>query len=175
MTRFLIRRVAYAVLLVIAVSSAALILTRVAPGDVTAQLGPFAAVDEIARTRARFDLDRSPVQQWVAWVGRSARLDLGDTFLYNRPVSELLGPAGINTAILAVVALTIATVVGIPLGIFTGSHQGGLLPTMVRGGSLVLLSLPPLLMSLLLVFLAAETGWLPVGGMSSVGALGVGW
>src|SRR5262245_59808276 len=145
MTRFLIRRFAYALLLVLAVSSAALILTRAAPGDLTAQLGPFAPAEEIARTRARFDLDRSPLQQWVTWVGRSARLDLGDSFLYNRPVAELLGPAGINTAILAVAALTIATVIGIPLGIFTGSRRGGFLPAVVRGSSLVMLSLPPLL------------------------------
>ncbi len=175
MARFLVRRLAYALLLVAAVSSAALMLTRVAPGDVTAQLGPFAPPEEIARTRARFDLDRSPLRQWVTWVGRSARLDLGDSFLYNRPVAELLGPAGINTAILAVAALVLATLLGIPLGIFTGSHRGGVLPGIVRGASLVLLSLPPLLMSLLLVFFAAETGWLPVGGMSSVGALGLGW
>jgi peptide/nickel transport system permease protein len=108
-------------------------------------------------------------------VGRSARLDLGDSFLYNRPVSQLLGPAGINTAILAFAALALATLTGIPLGIFTGSRRGGVLPNVVRATSLILLSLPPLLMSLLLVFVAAETGWLPVGGMSSVGALGLGW
>jgi peptide/nickel transport system permease protein len=175
MARFLVRRLAYALLLVVAVSSAAMLLTRVAPGDVTAQLGAFAPAEEVARTRARFDLDRSPVEQWAAWLGRSARLDLGDSFLYNRPVSQLLGPAGINTAILAAASLTIATLVGIPLGIYTGSRRGGLLPALVRGASLVLLSLPPLLMSLLLVFVAAETGWLPVGGMSSVDAAGVGW
>jgi peptide/nickel transport system permease protein len=147
----------------------------VAPGDVTAQLGAFAPPEEVARIRSRFDLDRSPVEQWAAWMGRSARLDLGDSFLYNRPVADLLAPAGINTAILAVASLTIATLLGIPLGIFTGSRRGGVLPGLVRGASLVLLSLPPLLMSLLLVFVAAETGWLPVGGMSSVDALGLGW
>jgi peptide/nickel transport system permease protein len=174
-TRFLLRRFAYALLLVVAVSSAALVLTRLAPGDVTAQLGPFAPPDEIARTRARFDLDRSPVQQWATWLARSAQLDLGDSFLYNRPVADLLAPAGINTGILAVIALALATLVGIPLGVFTGSRRGGMLPAAVRSGSLVLLSLPPLLMSLLLVFVAARTGWLPVGGMSSVDALDAGW
>src|SRR5688572_30837541 len=175
MARFLVRRLAYALLLVIAVSSAALVLTRIAPGDVTAQLGPFAPPDEIARTRARFDLDRSPVQQWATWVSRSARLDFGDSFLYNRPVSDLLGPAGINTAILAVAALAVATALGIPLGIFTGSRRGGLLPGLVRALSLVCLSLPPLLMSLLFVFVAARTGWVPVGGMTSADLLGAGW
>src|SRR5262245_47211133 len=136
MARFLVRRLAYAFLLVVAVSSAALLLTRLAPGDVTAQLGPFAAPEEIARTRARFDLDRSPLQQWATWLARSARLDLGDSFLYNRPVSELLGPAGANTAILALLALVLATLIGIPLGVFTGSRRG-LAPAVVRAVSLV--------------------------------------
>lgn len=175
MTRFLVRRLGYALLLVVLVSSAALLLTRMAPGDVTAQLGPFAAPEEIARTRAQFDLDRSPLQQWAAWMARSARFDFGNSFLYNRPVADLLAPAGANTAILALVALAAATFAGIPLGIFTGSRRGGLVTGLVRGASLVCLSLPPLLMSLLLVFIAARTGWLPVGGMSSVGAQDLGW
>ena len=64
MVRFLLRRLLFAALLVIAVSSGALLLTRLAPGDVTANLGAFAPPDEVARTRARFDLDRSPVAQW---------------------------------------------------------------------------------------------------------------
>jgi ABC-type dipeptide/oligopeptide/nickel transport system permease component len=58
--RFLARRLLFAVVLVLVVSSAALVLARLAPGDVTAQLGAFADPAEIASTRARFDLDRSP-------------------------------------------------------------------------------------------------------------------
>jgi peptide/nickel transport system permease protein len=175
MLRFLARRLAFAVVLVIAVSSAALLLTRMAPGDVTAQLGPFANPEEVARTRARFSLDRSPLEQWASWLARSARLDFGDSYLYNRPVAALLGRAAANTAALAVVALAAATLVGLPLGVFTGSRQGGLLPGLVRGASLLCLSLPPLITSLLLVFLASRTGWLPLGGMTSVDALDAGW
>ena len=175
MTRFLVRRLAFAVVLVVAVSSTALLLTRLAPGDVTAQLGPFAAPEEIARTRARFNLDRSPLEQWATWVMRSARLDFGESYLYNRPVSELLGRAAANTAALATVALVTATLVGIPLGVFTGSRRGGLVPGIVRAASLLCLSLPPLITSLLLVFLASRTGWLPLGGMTSVGAMDLSW
>jgi peptide/nickel transport system permease protein len=175
MARFLLRRLAFAVVLVIAVSSAALLLTRLAPGDVTAQLGPFASAEEVARTRARFNLDRSPLAQWGTWLARSARLDFGESFLYNRPVADLLGRAAANTAALAVVALLAATAVGIPLGVLTGSRRGGVLPGLVRAASLLCLSLPPLITSLLLVFLASRTGWLPLGGMTSVGALDMSW
>jgi peptide/nickel transport system permease protein len=175
MARFLVRRLLFAILLVVAASSMALLLTRLAPGDVTAELGPFASPEEVARVRAEYQLDRSVVEQWLAWAGRALRFDFGNSFIYNRPVGELLTSAGANTAALALVALFFATIVGIPLGIFTGSRRGGVLPTIVRGASLVCLSLPPLLTSLLLVFLASRTGWLPLGGMTSVESIGGGW
>src|SRR5678815_1866246 len=174
MVRFLLRRLLFAALLVIAVSSGALLLTRLAPGDVTANLGAFAPPDEVARTRARFDLDRSPVAQWGGWALRASRFDFGDSFLYNRPVRELIRRAAANTAILAVVALAVATMVGIPLGILTGSRRGAL-PAAVRGVSLVCLSLPPLLTSLFFVFLSSRTGWLPSGGMTSVAIVDASW
>src|SRR5215470_5155732 len=174
MVRFLFRRLLFAAFLVIAVSSGSLLLTRLAPGDVTANLGAFARPDEVARTRARFDLDRSPVGQWAAWAARASRFDFGDSFLYNRPVGGLIRHAAINTAILAVAALTVATLLGIPLGIVTGSRRG-VVPGVIRGMSLICLSVPPLLTSLSLVFIASRTRWLPPGGMTSVDAVDVSW
>jgi peptide/nickel transport system permease protein len=168
--RFLARRLLFALFLVVAVSSAALFLTRLAPGDVTSQLGPFASPAEIARVRAEYGLDRPAVEQWAEWTGRALRFEFGDSFLYNRPVRGLIGRAAANTAVLAVVALTLATVLGIPLGVFTGSRSGPA-ATLVRAASLVCISIPPLLTSLLLVFVASRTRWFPTGGMTSVQAL----
>ena len=174
MIHFLARRLLFAIFLVVAVSSAALFLTRLAPGDVTAQLGPFASPAEIARTRAQYDLDRPAAAQWALWAVRAARFDFGDSFLYNRPVRGLIGRAAANTAALAVVALAAATLIGIPLGIFTGSRRG-VASALVRGVSLVCISIPPLLTSLLLVFIASRTRWFPSGGMTSVDALDLQW
>lgn len=175
MARFLIRRLLFALVLLVCTSSAALFLTRLAPGDVTAQLGPFAARAEVEATRARFDLDRNPVAQWGRWVWRAVRLDFGDSFLYNRPVGPLVVSAAGNTAFLAVVALVISTVLGIGLGIFTGSRRTGWLSGLVRGASLMFISVPPLLMSLMLVFVAARTRWFPTNGMVSAGAIDPTW
>ncbi len=174
MIHFLARRLLFAIVLVVAVSSAALFLTRLAPGDVTAQLGPFASPAEIARTRAQYDLDRPAAAQWALWAARAARFDFGDSFLYNRPVRGLIGRAAANTAALAVVALAAATLIGIPLGVFTGSRRGAA-AALVRGVSLVCISIPPLLTSLLLVFIASRTRWFPTGGMTSVDALDLQW
>jgi peptide/nickel transport system permease protein len=174
LTRFLLRRLLFALLLVVAVSSSALLLTRLAPGDMTTELGLRARPEEIARTRARFDLNRSPVAQLGGWALRAARFDFGESFLYNRPVGGLIRRAAGNTAVLAVAALAIATLAGIPLGIVTGSRRGALAGA-IRTASLVFLSIPPLLTSLLLLFIASRTGWLPAGGMTSVDAVDAGW
>jgi peptide/nickel transport system permease protein len=107
-------------------------------------------------------------------MSRAVRFDFGDSFLYNRPVGALIGRASANTAALALVALAVATVIGIPLGIITGSRRGTA-SALIRGVSLVCLSIPPLLTSLLLVFIASRTRWFPTGGMTSVNASDMQW
>jgi peptide/nickel transport system permease protein len=174
MARFLARRLFFALVLIAVTSSSALWLARLAPGDMTSQLGPFASPDDIENTRARFNLDRSPAAQWWLWVTRAARFDFGDSFLYNRPVAPLVARAAVNTALLGIVSLVTATLVGLALGIFTGARSGAL-SMLVRGASLVCVSLPPLVTSLALVFLAARTGWLPAGGMVSATASDPRW
>ena len=174
MRAFLVRRAVFALVLVACASSAAFLLTRAAPGDVTTQLGPFAKAEELAATRARFGLDRPVPEQWLLWAGRALRFDFGDSFLYNRPVARVLAPAALNTAILAVVALAVATAGGLALGVVSGSRSG-VVPASIRALSAVCVSLPPLLTSLIFVFLAARTGWLPAGGMSSAGAGDLSW
>ena len=166
MARLLARRLLFAGVLIALTSSSALFLARLAPGDMTSQLGPFASPVDIENTRTRFNLDRSPISQWGLWVSRAMRLDFGESFLYNRPVAPLVVRAAGNTALLGVVSLLLATLVGLSLGVFTGARSGTL-PMLVRSMSLVCVSLPPLVTSLALVFLAARTGWLPAGGMVS--------
>ena len=175
MARFVVRRLLFAVVLVVASSSAALLLTRLAPGDVTLELGVRATPAEIAAARARLDLDRPVFEQWVLWAGRALRLDLGESFLYSRPVAPLVGRAALNTAALGLTTLLVATLAGIALGIFTGSRQRGVAVGAIRAASIACVSLPPLLTSLILVFIAARTGWLPLGGMTSAGATESSW
>jgi peptide/nickel transport system permease protein len=175
MTRFIIRRLLLAIALVVVSSSSALLLARLAPGDVTAQLGPLASPQEIDATRARFDLDRSPLSQWWLWMRRASRLDFGTSFLYNRPVGPLVVRAAGHTALLGVMALAVATGLGLSLGVFTGLRPSGLAGGLVRLVSFACLSLPSLVTSLLLVYVAARTGWFPAGGMSSAASTDAGW
>jgi peptide/nickel transport system permease protein len=169
--RFFLRRLLFAALLVFVVSSGALWLARLAPGDYASDLfGIGANPETVARTRAQYGLDRPVLAQYAGWLQRAARLDLGTSLLYRRPVGALIGERAANTAILAFAALLAATLVGLPLGVISGS-RGGPLAAAIRGLSILSLSMPPLLTSLLFVFVAARTGWLPIGGMRSMGAM----
>lgn len=171
--RFLLRRALFALLLVFVVASAALVLTRLAPGDPSDDitLSPAAR----AALRSELGLDRSIGAQYLDWLRHVARLDFGRSVAFSRPVASLLTERALNTAVLAAVALVAATLVGIPAGVLTGTRRRALLPTLVRATSLILLSIPPLVGSLLLVLVAARTGWFPLGGMSSLAQSEISW
>ena len=169
MISYLLRRVLFAAFLVFSVSSASLLIVELAPGDyVTGSLGLQATPAEVAALRARYGLDRPLATQYFDWLSRAARFDFGRSLASGRPVSELISDAAVNTATLAVTALLLATLIGLPLGVFSGTHRGVITGT-IRAASILLLSMPPLLTSLFLVFLAARTGWFPIGGMNAIG------
>jgi peptide/nickel transport system permease protein len=171
MAAYFARRLAFAVFLVFAVSSTSLLLVRFAPGDyVTEAFGIGASATAREAARARYGIDRPIASQYADWLRHAVRLDFGRSLAYDRPVAELIPERAFNTGLLAFSALVIATLVGLPLGVVTGGRRGGILAAVVRGASIVLLSMPPLLTSLLFVFVAARTGWLPVGGMRSSAA-----
>lgn len=175
MGRYLLRRLGFALLLVFVVSSAAFVLTQLAPGDITTETAMVLDPEARARLRADLGLDRSMAAQYWTWLDGVARFDFGRSLLYSRPVSALLSERALNTAVLAFAALVIATVIGVPLGVYSGSRSRGVGPAFVRLLSVIGLSVPPLIGSLTLVFLAARTGWLPVGGMTSATAIDLAW
>ena len=168
MLAYIVRRLAFALFLIFAVSSASLVLARMAPGDFVAQsMGLGTSPETLEQARARYGLNRSIGEQYRVWIAGAARLDFGQSLLFDRPVADLIPERAANTAILAVTALVVATLIGLPLGVLTGSRRNSAFTTLIRTASLVLLSMPPLLTSLFLVFAAARTGWFPIGGMTS--------
>lgn len=172
--RYVVRRIAFACLLLFVVSSGAMLLAAVAPGDVTAERVGRASAVERARERARLGLDRPVVVQYGAWLSRAVRLDFGTSLRYGRPVGELVRERAWNSVMLAGVALAGATLVGIPLGVVAGSRPERPVGRLIAFGSSIGVSLPPLLLALLLAFVAARTGWLRLGpsAVAAEGAVG---
>ena len=164
LVRFVIRRTAFAAVLVLVVSSASLLLARYAPPEDA--FGTQRAV--LLEERHRLGFDTPLLQQYTHWLARSLRFDFGESLRFRRPVAALVRERAGNTALLGISGLLLATLIGIPLGVFTGSRQGGVLVGVARMLSYALLSLPPLVTSLVLLLVAARTGWLPAGGLPQV-------
>lgn len=165
--RFVARRLAYAVLLVAVVSAGANLLARLAPGDFAEQLViNRASPEEIAQERARLGLDLPPLTFLGRWISRAVRLDFGESFRYQIPVTEIVAQRAVNTAVLASAALVVATIVGLGAATLCAGRRGWL-ARLVRLGSTVGVSLPPLVLAIVFAWVAATTGWVPTGGMSS--------
>lgn len=144
------------------------------PGDFAAVEGFELNSEQREQLRARYALDQSFATQYLSWLSGAVRFDFGQSLLYSRPVGELIGERALNTAVLATAALLIATLVGVPLGIYSGTTSG-IARALVKSVSTIGLSIPPLIGSLLLVFIAARTGWFPAGGMTSTAGVDVPW
>jgi ABC-type dipeptide/oligopeptide/nickel transport system permease component len=168
--RFAVRRIASAMLFVLIVAASAFALTKLAPGDPTLALraeGASPAV--IARERARLGLDEPFTTQALAWARGILRGDFGESTTTGRPVRDLVVERAAATASLAGLALVVATLIGLPLGVVSGAAPRHWLARVTAPVSLALLSCPPIVGALALLLLGASTGWLSIES----GALGV--
>ncbi len=168
MTRFLDRRALAALVLVWIVASCGFLLASLAPGDAIDVRGGFGATPaQIAKMREEAGLNRPLAVQYGHWLSKLVRGDLGTSFLYQAPVGPMVLDRAINTALLALTALLLALVIGLPPALVAARRPQSTAARGIRAISLVLLSIPPFVGALALVLIAARTGWLPAGGMTS--------
>ena len=163
LVRFAAQRLASAALFVLIVAASAFTLTVVAPGDATTDLrasGASPAV--IARERARLGLDLPITERFGTWIGGIARGDLGESSMYGLPVRALVFARAASTERLAAVALVLATLIGLPLGIISGAMPRHWVARLTAPVSLALVSCPPIVGALGLLLLGASTGWLSI-------------
>src|SRR5262249_33221313 len=119
-------------------------LGRLAPGDpVQILFGDRGDATAIARGRAQLGLDRPLAEQYVRFLGRLGRLDLGVSYAYpGKPVSELLAGAVSTSLLLGVLAVGVALAIGLPLGIAAAVRPGGLVDRLARFVTLIGIAVP---------------------------------
>src|SRR5215212_4260073 len=108
MGRYLLRRLAFALVLVFVVSSVALLLTRIVPGTFEDFECLDLSVEACQALKAKRGLNEPIWTQYLTWVSHALRFDFGQSLLYSRPVSELIRERALNTSVLAIVALFFA-------------------------------------------------------------------
>jgi peptide/nickel transport system permease protein len=164
--------------MVLAIAALLFAIIHLAPGDpVQALVGDFPAPEEYVRkVREDFGLDRPLIVQFGRYLGALTRGDLGFSFVYRKPVLELIVERAGATALLTLTALAFASTCGVALGVVAARRPFSVVDGLVSGGSVVGFSVPVFwLGQLLLLLFAVVLGWLPAQGMTSVREHYEGW
>jgi peptide/nickel transport system permease protein len=170
--RVLLERAIRAAVLLFGVSLLSFLLLEAAPGDFfdELRLNPQISPATIAALRAEYGLDAPLLTRYERWVAAALRGHFGYSLQYRVPVERLLWHRAANTLLLTGVALAIAWVIALAVGLATAATNRRW-PDQVAGTiAAALLALPDVLITLALLSIAAHSGWLPVGGMSSIDA-----
>jgi len=148
------------------VSVGVFLLIRLIPGDpALVLLGNDADAASLAGVRADLGLDRPLPLQFFAWLEHAVRGDLGRSIVSGEPVSALiLGHFGV-TAVVVLVAVTLATFIAIAAGLLAAWRQDSSIDLAVVGAATVVLALPSFWLGLVLLLLfGVKLGWLPFVG-----------
>jgi peptide/nickel transport system permease protein len=174
----LARSLLQAVPTVIGVILLSFFLLQAVPGDaadvIAAESGS-ATEASMAATRSHFGLDQPVLRQLQAYVGNLARLNLGVSPRYNLPVSDLIFSRLGNTVLLMLSALGCALAAGIALGAVMASFVGRWPDRVLSLAALLLYSTPGFWLGLMaIILLSVQLGWLPPGGVSTIGSAATG-
>ncbi len=171
MWAYTLRRILYGVPILLGVSIIVFALVQLAPGDAATLLIPPEAPKEVAdQIRAKLGLDQPVYVQYVLWLGRLARGDLGASIVTNMPVAgELLSALG-NTLVLAIPAALLGFTLGTVLGALAAFHRGTVLDRIFSATAITGVSLPHYWVGIVLVAVFAVV-WnvLPAQGMGPSG------
>jgi peptide/nickel transport system permease protein len=167
--RYLARRLGHGLLLLLGVSLLSFALLELAPGDFWSEMRMSPGLDPAAvvAARAAYGMDQPLPVRYARWLGSLARGELGYSFAYGAPVLPLLAQRARNTLLLAGVALLLAWLLAVPLGVWLAARRGGWPDRLGAAATSALLALPDLVVALLLLMLAIRSGAFPVGGMVS--------
>src|SRR5262249_1286726 len=142
-------------------------LIDLAPGSFLDDLrsNPQVSSETIARVRTQYALDQPFYAKFWRWGASLARGDFGDSFVYQRPIRELLTERLGNTVMLNLGALTLAWVAGVGLGLIAAAARGTAVDWVIDTATAALLSTPVVVTALVLLVFATRSG-LPIGGLS---------
>ena len=169
--RYIARRLLHGLLLLVGVSLLSFLFADLAPGDYFSQLrtDPRVSAETVAALRAQYGLDRPLPVRYAAWVASVLRGDFGYSLAYNSPVGPLLWARVRATLLLTGTATLLAWLIALPLGIWNATARGTWGDSVSKVVLSFLLAIPDLLLAIVFLMLAVETGYFPTGGMMSPG------
>lgn len=177
MTGWLLRRLLQAGLVVLAMTVIVFAGLHMVGNPVDILISPEADQAERMRDVAAWGLDQPLWRQYGLFLRAATHGDLGRSFVYNEPALRLIGQRLPATMELAVAAMLLSVVIGIPLGLHAGLRPDGITARATMAGSIIGFSLPTFWVGLMLIMLfAVKLGCLPSGGRGrTVELFGIAW
>lgn len=171
-TLYVVKRVLQAALTLLLASALSFFIIQLAPGDYldTLRQNPQISEDTLKDLQQRFGLDRSPIEQYLKWLWQIVtQLNFGESFAYQRSVTEILAERIPATLLLSIASIVVTWAIAIPLGILAAVNHNRLGDRILSFLSYLGQGFPTLITGLLLLFFAQFTSPLfPVGGMTSI-------
>lgn len=178
MKRYILKRLLQFIPLLFGMTFISFMIIQLAPGDyfTQMQMNPEISPQTIESMRRNFGLDKPAVIQYFYWIKNIATFNMGESFSYHVPVSFLIRQKLKNTLALSLFSIFFTWLIAIPLGMLAASKEGRWQEKTLSFAAYVGISLPSFLIAMLMVFFAARTTFLPVGGTTSVFSLSAtGW
>ena len=169
MGQLILRRILVAIPTIVIVSMLVFALQKLLPGDPALMLaGENRDPKVVEFIREKYHLNDSIPVQYGAWMGQVAQGDLGTSLRTDVPVTTLIAQKLPVTIQLAVMAMFVAILVGVPMGILSAVKKGTILDYVANVVALSGLSIPNFWLGILLIFLVSvQLGWLPASGYVS--------
>ncbi|MCX7654365.1 MAG: ABC transporter permease [Fervidobacterium sp.] len=144
-------------------------LMQLSPGTFLDQykLDPSISKETLQSMAKELGLDKPAVVQYFYWFGKLLRLDFGYSFYYRRPVIDLISERLLGTFVLSLYSFVLSWIIGIVLGVLSALKKYTTTDKILTVVAFSGLALPGFFLALLLLYMAARTGWFPVGGMYS--------
>ncbi len=156
MRTYLIKRLLMTFLVLVLVTVYLTLIVHIVPGDpAKSVLGPRANPERIAKIRAAMNLDKPILEQLGLALWNMVRADLGTDLFSGKAISELVRAALPHTLILAWTSLTLAVVLGIPLGIYSATHPNSWLDRFTAIISISFITVPSYVAGLFLLLIFA--------------------
>ena len=164
MRNYVLRRLLVAVPSLLVASLIVFTLPRLIPGDVVQlMLEEKAYGKDLEELRAKLGLDRSIPVQYATWLGEVTRGNLGDSLWTRQPVLTELSRRLPVTLTLGAMALMVAILIGVPIGVVSAARPDGMLDFITRSGAILGLSIPAFVQAIVVILVPAIWwGWTPM-------------
>jgi peptide/nickel transport system permease protein len=162
MSRYIMRRLAIAVPTIFGITVLIFIAMRVLPGDPLAMIGSLGqstrelTEEELASARASLGLDQPLHIQYLRWLGDIARGDLGYSFWTSEPLIDQVLRRGPISAEIAILAVIISWVAGVPVGLLSAMRRNSWLDNLARVGVTMAMAIPSFWIGLIMVLLSVR-------------------